>query len=115
MPNDVGTAWWIALAAGWVVSASVFAWMTLRARRRLGRADPILEEIGRRTGEIFTFILGLCAGCELVLLTSGAPRAASTFWLLAIVPVAYAGLWITMGVMAWLWLRGWPPRPRPRP
>jgi hypothetical protein len=56
--------------------------------------------------------LSACIASEFVPLLSGAPHAVSMFWLLAVVPVAYAGFWMIMGVVACMWLFGWRPQPR---
>jgi len=111
MPDHIEVFWWVVLAVGWLASASVFVLMKSRARR-LSERDELVVEAGRRLGTVFAAFLGLCVASEIVPLEAGAARVVSFFWLLSIVPVAYAGLWLIMGVTACMWLLGWRPHPR---
>jgi hypothetical protein len=97
-----------------LASASVFVLMKSRARR-LGERNELVVEAGRRVGTVFAVFVGLCIASEIVPLEAGATRVVSIFWLLSIVPVAYAGLWLIMGVAACMWLFGWRPHPRADP
>ena len=60
----------------------------------------------------FEVFLAGCIASWLVPLLAGAPPPVSTLRLLAILPVAYAGLRVSMGVIACMWLFGWRPQSR---
>lgn len=114
MPSRVAPEMWIALAGAWLVGAVVLAWMKLRWRRRIDRSDWFADTPAvRRVYRANRVISSVCAASALVPILAGASSEVTAFWLLAIPPAAYAGLWLVLGVVACLWLAGWRPQSRP--
>jgi hypothetical protein len=89
-------------------------WMRARARRRHHRFDWFVDtRPGVRAMLAVRVISTACACSVIVPIISGAPRAVTIFWLLAVPPMAYAGLWLVLSAFACMWLAGWRPQSRP--
>jgi len=66
----------------------------------------------RRIALASSVIAAACLVSALVPLAGQAPPTVTVFWLLAIPPVWYAGVWLMLGILGVTWLTGWRPRPR---
>jgi hypothetical protein len=56
-------------------------------------------------------IAAVCVASAAGPIANDAPLAVTVFWLLALPPVFYAGVWLILGVLGLMWLSGWRPQP----